>query len=449
MVYYPRDVLEVFISEGIVRQQERFNGYDYKEMNVLFVVPYVPNLVRTRPYNLIRHLSRRGNRVTVLTVWEHERERVDLEELKRECHHVQALPMPIWRSLWNCVWAMPRGAPLQSVFSWHPDLIGYVNRKTKFDVAHVEHLRGSRYGLALKKQTGLPVVWDSVDCITHLFRQAAVKAKSLFGRWRTRLELARTERFEGWLLDKFDHVLVTSQVDKQALVSMNANGASLTPISVLENGVDLSYFSPDRNVARKPSTLVVSGKMSYHANAAMAISLVENIMPFIWARRPEVRLWIVGKDPGREIRELAENPAVTVTGYVDDLRSYLRRATVAVAPVTYGAGVQNKVLEAMACATPVVSTPSAVSALSVAHERELLIAEDPHEFASAVLHLFDYPDEQHRLGQAGLSYVKSNHEWSNIAAKLEEIYRRVGHPNPIACTSGVTKEPHGLTRDIN
>ena len=391
-------------------------------MDILFVVPYAPNLVRTRPYNLIRHLAERGNRVTVLTLWINEQEQNDLAQLKQLVHQVWALPMPAWRSLWNCMLALPGGQPLQSVYSWQPDLVSFLNGDARFDVVHVEHLRGSRYGLYFKEQGQWPVVWDSVDCISHLFRQAASSSQSLVGRWRSRFDLKRTEWYEGWLLKQFDQVLVTSSVDRQALASLSANGAA-KKISVLPNGVDLDYFSPDTAVARDKNTIIVSGKMSYHANITMTIYLANEIMPYVWARRPDVKLWIVGKDPSREIRALAEKTAVTVTGTVPDLRDYLRRATIAATPIPYGAGIQNKVLEALACATPVVTTPQAISALAIQPGRDLLVADNPQAFAATLLNLLDNPQQQRQIGQAGRAYIEDKHHWNNIAARLEDIYR--------------------------
>ncbi|MCP4426385.1 MAG: glycosyltransferase [Chloroflexi bacterium] len=399
-------------------------------MDILFVVPYAPNLVRTRPYNLIRYLTERGNRVTVLTLWTNEREQEALVELEKLAHRVWALPMPLWRSLWNCVFALPGGQPLQSVYSWQPELLSFLNGDVHFDVVHVEHLRGSRYALRLKELGRWPVVWDSVDCISHLFRQAAVRSENLIGRWRSRFELKRTERYEGWLLNQFDRVLVTSSVDKRALASLSDNGdAHSAPqrIAVLPNGVDVDYFSPDTAVSREENTVIVSGKMSYHANVTMTLYLANDIMPHVWARQPDVKLWIVGKDPARELRALEENTAVTVTGTVPDLRDYLRRAAVAATPIPYGAGIQNKVLEAMACATPVVTTPQATAALDIQPGRDLLVAEEPQAFAAALLNLLDDPQRRRQLGQAGRDYVEDRHHWNNIAARLETIYRETIH----------------------
>ncbi|WP_420644000.1 glycosyltransferase [Candidatus Leptofilum sp.] len=392
-------------------------------MNVLFIVPYVPNLVRTRPYNLIRHLAARGNQVTVLTMWANEQERADLVHLREICHEVHAIPMPLWRSLFNSVLALPNPkTPLQSVYSWKPSLVSSINGDGTYDVVHVEHLRGSRYGLYLKQHTNLPVIWDSVDCITHLFRQAATQSKSLKGRFRSWLDLDRTARYEGWLLDKFNHILVTSPVDREALLDLRPKGSTPAPISVLGNGVDVEHFSPDPSVEREPATLVISGKMSYHANVTMTLYLVNEIMPHVWRQRPDAKLLVVGKDPTREIQALAENPNIVVTGTVDALPPYLQKATVAVAPITYGAGIQNKILEAMGCGTPVVTTPHAVSALCIEPDRDLLVADTPENYAQAILSVIENPQRQEDLGRNGRAYVEQYHHWPNVAARLETIY---------------------------
>lgn len=394
-------------------------------MNVLFIVPYVPSLVRTRPYNLIRHLSARGNRVTVLTVWANEQERADLTALQEICDELIALPMPLWHSLLNSVLAFPnRKKPLQSVYSWKPKLAAHLNGRLPYDVVHVEHLRGSRYGLYAREHSNLPVVWDSVDCITHLFKQAASQSKNLKGRLRSWLDLERTAWYEGWLLDKFNHVLVTSPVDREALLSLKLEGSTPAPISVLGNGVDVDHFRPDPTVEREPDTLVISGKMSYHANVTMTLHLVHEIMPHVWQKCPNAKLLVVGKDPTREIQALAENPNIVVTGTVDALPPYLQKATVAVAPITYGAGIQNKILEAMGCGTPVVTTPQAVSALCIEPGRDLLVADTPESYAQAILSVLAESRQQEELSKNGRIYVEQYHHWPNVAARLETIYAK-------------------------
>src|SRR6185436_6066393 len=149
----------------------------------------------------------------------------------------------------------------------------------------------------------------------------------------TRFELPRTKKAEGNLICNFDHALVTSATDKNALLELANDEKPLSPLSVLPNGVDLDYFCPNPAMQRKPETIVFSGKMSYHANISMVKYLVAEIMPRVWKIRPGARLIIVGKDPSTEIKELGRNPLITVTGTVDDIRPFLWQATVSVVPL--------------------------------------------------------------------------------------------------------------------
>jgi sugar transferase (PEP-CTERM/EpsH1 system associated) len=400
-------------------------------MDILFVVPYIPNLIRVRPFNLIKRLTVRGHRVTVLTLWTSPQEREDIEILKTICHEVRALPLPPWRSWWNCGWRIGGSEPLQALYCWRPDLAAQIIEvASKVDVIHIEHLRGVRYGLYLKSQWATvahrpPIVWDSVDCISLLFRQAAGQSQRSVSRWMTRFELGRTQRYEGWLTSQFERVLVTSPADREALSALAPETAPEPAITVLPNGVDLDYFTPGDQAKREPATLVMSGKMSYHANVTMLLTFVRDIFPLVCERRPDVRLLVVGKDPPREVMALAQSPRITITGTVRDVRPYLQGAAISVAPVAYGAGIQNKVLEAMACATPVVSTPQAVSALKVAPGREVVVAQEAETFAEAVLGLLEDPRRQREIGAAGRRYVETHHPWSAVAKQLEEVYHEV------------------------
>lgn len=405
-------------------------------MKILFVVPYVPNLIRVRPYQLLRALLRRGHQITLATLWTSEEEQRELKALSDLGIRVVAQPLPTWRSLLNTVAALPTRVPLQADYCWQPTLAQRIRQLLTdevFDVVHVEHLRGARYGLyikALRPQLArpVPIVWDSVDCISHLFAQAAERSRSLKGRIMTRLDLARTQAYEGQLVGQFDEVTVTSPSDKAALEALI--GKTAPHLHVLPNGVDLDYFTPNGN-HREAGTVVFSGKMSYHANITAALHLVHDIMPKVWMQRPEVKVWLVGKDPSADIRALAESRAdsptqkgsVIVTGTVDDIRPYIHKSAAAVAPVPYGAGIQNKVLEAMACGAPVIASPQACSALQAQPGRDLLVAETPERFAETLLELLGNPGQQQSLGLTARSYVERHHSWDAISRQLEAVYQ--------------------------
>lgn len=423
-------------------------------MRILFVVPYTPNPIRVRPFEFLRTMLRRGHDVTLGTLWTSAAEQEELERLAQTGLRVLAQPMPTWQSAANSLFTVPSVTPLQAAYSWRPELfhslLALVEAQS-FDAIHVEHLRGSRYGLELLRSlqghaARPPVVWDSVDCISHLFAQAAAQSRSTKGKLMTRFELPRTERYEGRLVRTFDHTVVTSTIDKAALVALAERASSPAgaavrrmsdAIDVVPNGVDLEHFSFCGLEERHPNRIVFSGKMSYHANVTAALHLVNDIMPLVWAQRPDVEVWLVGKDPAPELRALAakapdsaaggENRSetggrVVVTGEVPAMEDFIQGAAVAVAPLLYGAGIQNKVLEAMACGAPVVASPQASQSLAARPGEDFLVADTPEEFAAAILGLLNSPLRRAQMGRAGRAFVETYHSWDSAVQQLETIY---------------------------
>lgn len=414
-------------------------------LRILYIVPYVPTPIRTRPYNLVSSLAARGHEVTLATVWSNVMERTTLDGLRERGVRVLAVRLTPGRSLWNCLLTLPRPTPLQSVYCWQPQLLRLVQSELQaaqphFDIVHVEHLRGARYGThlqaamsSLSSRALPPVVWDSVDCISYLFEQAARLGTNQLRRMATRIELPRTRWYEAWLVSQFDRVLVTSDQDLRAFGNLLQEFApssdghidGLRKLNVLPNGVDLDYFAP-RTAPRATRTLVFTGKMSYHANVAAALYLVNGVMPLVWEKYPEARVQIVGQNPPNQILNLGRrNPErVVVTGRVEDLRPFLAEATLAVAPLTYGAGIQNKVLEAMAMQTPVVATTRAVSALSIQTDQEVLIGDDTEVFSQHIIRMLRNRGLRERLGASGRQYVELHHDWRSITGQLENIYQQ-------------------------
>ncbi|HEY75939.1 MAG TPA: glycosyltransferase [Thermoflexia bacterium] len=396
-------------------------------MRVLYVTPYVPSPIRTRPYNLIRALIRLGHQVTLLTAASTAPEdRRQADELRDWGVQVEAFPVPAPRSLLNCLLALPSREPLQAVYAYHPQMkhrLETLLQTVDFDVVHIEHLRAARLVRAVRDR---PVVYDAVDCIAFLFEQTVQNSPQPRARWMARLDLARTRWYEAHLLTQFDRVVITSRRDKEALEALARRylppREGLPPITVVTNGVDLEYFRPGEEDGRDYRTVVFTGKMSYHANVASVLYFAAEVLPRIWARDPAVRFQIVGKDPPEAVRRLAADERIEVTGYVEDLRPYLARAGVVVCPARYAVGIQNKVLEAMAMARPVVCTDAAFAGLQAEAGRDALVADDPETFAAHVLRLCTAPDLARRLGWAGRRYVETHHNWEDSARRLVAVY---------------------------
>jgi glycosyltransferase involved in cell wall biosynthesis len=275
------------------------------------------------------------------------------------------------------------------------------------------------------------VVYDSVDSISLLFEQAAKGGAQLRSRLMTAVDLARTRRYEAWLLTQFNQVVVTSQRDKEALEGLARqylpSRARPAPVTVVTNGVDLDYFQPPETRffgkdLVSPPIIVFTGKMSYHANIAAALYFAQQVLPRIWGQAPDVRFQIVGKDPPEAVQKLETDGRIQVTGTVDDIRPYLSQATVAVCPAQYAVGIQNKVLEAMAMGTPVVSTPAGCAALAAEEGRDLLKAKGADELARATLRVLSDPALAEQVGAAGRRFVESHHSWEAIVRRLVAVY---------------------------
>jgi polysaccharide biosynthesis protein PslH len=426
-------------------------------LKVLFVVPYAPTRIRTRPYHLIKNLALAGHQITLATLWSNGEERTELRQLAQTLDGLIAEKLPRVRSAFNCLWSLASDQPAQAVHSWSPRLakrLGHALNSGSFDVIHVEHLRGARYGLWLRSLMArhalknIPLIWDSVDCISGLFRLTARQSYAASPRFAARFELPKTKRFEGCLTACFNRVLATSEKDCSELLELadlwlkrhqNASRPHSDPsVTVLPNGVDIHYFVPAQK-PRRPLTLVISGKMSYHANVTAVIRFVKEVMPLIWARNPDICLWVVGQNPppairrlgvpwnahgGNGVSSLRPESRVRITGTVEDIRPFMWEATVAVAPIQYGAGIQNKILEAFACGTPVVATSKAVEALRVVSGRHLVVADGRQAMADAILSLLNNPGLCSRLSGDARILVEQQYDWRSTAQYLSQIYRQ-------------------------
>ncbi len=389
-------------------------------MRVLFVVPYIPSLIRVRSYNLIRTLAAQGHRVHLVALQPPEDRFASAAELREVCAQVDVFPLSRARTLWNALRALPTALPLQAAYSHHPQAEEHLRRLaqgSQYDVVHVEHLRGA---VLVERLSGIPRVFDSVDSIAYLFEQASRLAPKITQRLMARVDLARTRRFEARAPHRFERTLATSPVDAQAIRDLAGNAAG-SRIRLLPNGVNLDFFHPVETPP-EPASVLFSGKISYHANSAAVLYLGREVMPRVWQQRPDARLMIVGKDPTPAVRALSADPRVTVTGYVDDLRPYFARATVSVTPLLYGAGTQYKVLEAMASGVPVVATPRVVGGLQAQPDRDLLVGEDADQLARHIVRLINDAALRREIGAAGRRYVERYHSWPQIVNTLAAIY---------------------------
>ena len=208
-------------------------------------------------------------------------------------------------------------------------------------------------------------------------------------------------------------------------------------VVAIRNGVDSEYFSPSRNFespfAPGERPIVFTGAMDYWPNIDAVMWFAREVLPRVRSRDPSVRFYVVGMNPDSSVRALASDPAAIVTGRVDDVRPYLQHARVVVAPLRVARGIQNKVLEAMAMAKPIVVAAASAVALSVRQGVELEVASEAHEFASKVLALMD-PVRGGRMGNLARSRVLKDYAWPASLNLLDALLEQ-GNGTPQAAVS--------------
>jgi sugar transferase (PEP-CTERM/EpsH1 system associated) len=271
----------------------------------------------------------------------------------------------------------------------------------------------------------IPRVIDFVDVDSEKWRSYAKVHKIPFS-WIYQLEAERLARYEEILAREFDHILFISREEAHLFQGRVPD----RPISVISNGVDVQYFSV-REESRshlRSSGLIFVGGMDYFPNVDAMLYFCREVFPLIQVQIPNACLSIVGHNPTRAVCDLGMIPGVNVTGTVSDVRPYLQKATVAVAPFRIARGVQNKVLEAMAVGLPVVGTPLAFEGIFVTEEDGVRIAGTTQALAEAIVRLLR-TDEQvlHHIGQQTRKYVQRYHQWDEIGEQLEQLLREVEH----------------------
>jgi hypothetical protein len=285
---------------------------------------------------------------------------------------------------------------------------------------------GKRTDAALRELGTLPVVVDMCDATSlRLEREMAVATPSR--RAALQIQVRQVRRTERRMLARADRLLFASTRDREALLPADPDhgreGAD-PRTAIVPNGVDTGFWA--RTTARLGTDeIVFTGAMSYAPNVDAAVHLARTILPLVRRSLPEARLTIVGRDPAPAVAATADIPGVVVTGTVDDVRPYLERAAVFAAPLRFGAGIQNKLLEAMSMAVPSVVSGLAADGLRTVSgdQPPVAIADKDEAFAAGVVAALRRAATDARPDEAARAYVTAHFSWrrsgEDLAALIE------------------------------
>jgi hypothetical protein len=230
------------------------------------------------------------------------------------------------------------------------------------------------------------------------------------------LEGLKLQRLEIALAKKFDYCTCTTREELDTLNSFKTGVRT----AWFPNGVDTDKFKPTEK-PYDPDTICFIGRMDYFPNQECMFDFCANTLPLLQAKRPNLKLMIVGANPSRKVIKLGELPGVSVTGSVPDVRPYVQQAVLSVAPLNIARGTQNKILECLAMGVPTVCSTLAAKGVDVIPGEHVLTASTPAEYVDAILRLLENHEERRRFSEAGRARVLSHHNWENSMKKLDSI----------------------------
>lgn len=238
-----------------------------------------------------------------------------------------------------------------------------------------------------------------------------VKKAFFYNQWQ------KMYRYERDTCRAFNAVIAVSRADRDQM----RDEFGVSEVYDVPTGVDTEYFRPLGN-GPDPYNLVFTGSMDWMPNEDAIIYFAEKILPQITRRMPLVTLTVVGRNPSRRLKAIADaNNQIKVTGRVDDVRPFIDSASAYVVPLRVGGGTRLKIYEAMAMGKPVISTTIGAEGLPVADGKELLIADDPEAFAGAAIRLLSDARLRERVGRRARATVCAHHGWERAASDFMKV----------------------------
>lgn len=307
-----------------------------------------------------------------------------------------------------------KGVPPELILSWENVIssgIKQLHNREHFDVVVGEHLFMARFIL----EADCPHLLDEHNVEGDLHRQLALSHKAP-GRWFRYGDAVWLGFYERRLLRRMQRVTAVTEADASRFSSMIPG----LPVDIVENGVSCADYA---GVAEMPRTtgdrLLYIGLMSYAANTEAVEWFASEILPIVHLRRPAAVLTVAGNEPPESIRNLDDGRSIIVRGFVEDLKPLHQESSIMVVPLLAGGGSRLKILEAFAAGTPVVSTTKGAEGLEVKDGRHLLLADEPGDFAAAVVRLCEDPKLYQELRANARALVEEKYDWPVLARKME------------------------------
>lgn len=373
-------------------------------------------------YHLARQLSARRHLIDLVAYYQHPEDLADIPRYEHLFRSIQLIREPR-RSPVSLAARYLRPAaryPRRAEESWSPEMWRAVAERVTTQGYDVVHLFGGIHVYEFRALVrSLPNVIVPYESYSLWLSRAVAEARGIVMPLTTRLQRRLARGFERWIFAGFDRVVVLTDRDAAALRAL----APQLPLVTIPNGVDLDFYAPTGYEPDEP-TLLFIGNYDYRPNLDAALRLARGIFPRVREAVPEARLLLVGANPPPALRALS-SAHIEVTGRVPDLRPYFEQALLFVSPLRLGAGIKNKVLEAMAMDVPVVATPLSCDGIPVVHGEHVWLGETDADLVKGIVHLIGNPSLRHALRQGGRVLVEQTFTWQRVADQYEALYSEI------------------------
>lgn len=395
-----------------------------KSVRVLFIAPRIPFPLRQGDrvicYQRLQSLSKKYA-ITLVTFYNSPEELENIKSISEFCEEVHAVYLPKWRSLLNCVECLfsPNNQPFQVAYyksKQFQSKLDEITSAKNFDLAHYFLLRVAEYQIPNRT----PKIIELIDSMQLNFSSRIIIEKNIIKKLILKEELNRVTDYEINVVNNYSKSILVSQIDAD-LITKDAH-----KIAIVSSVVNTNIFTPSPTDDNKKTVkLIFLGRMGYSPNIYAVMWFAKNCFPAINRDFPQTKFVIAGADATKEIINLGNEQNIEVTGYVESMTNILSQADIAVIPMQSGSGMQNKILEAMACGLPVVTTTLGLGMIQAINGESILVADTIDEFIAAVNSLIENESKRREIGQNGRKFVETHHSLSSAAAKIESIYESI------------------------
>jgi glycosyltransferase involved in cell wall biosynthesis len=386
--------------------------------------PYPPHQgTSLRNFHLIAELAKR-HQISLLTFLEPDQP-ADHGPLSQLCQQLETVPVPTRSTQLRLRQMLTTSRPDMSWRLWSSvfnERLIQCLQTSAYDIVQIEGIELAPYLPTVQRfAPQAKIIYDDHNAEWLLQQRNFLTDIRQPRRWIAAaysfVQTQRLKRYERWICRQADGVVACSEADRAAIRQLDPK----LSITVVPNGVDLTRFSHYQGPAEQ-FDLVFTGKMDYRPNIDAMLWFSDQVLPLILQARPGTTLAIVGQRPHARLDRLRSNPAITVTGFVDETLPYLAGSRVYIAPFRVGGGTRLKLLEAMAMRRAIVATTVGAEGYPIRSGQELVLVDEPAAMADEVLRLLNDEAARVRLGEQAYIFAQANYSWEKLVPALERLY---------------------------